>query len=88
MVSYSEVVRHTLGRPGQLFVELLLIMSQMGRLLAPASFMTCRAVGLQRVVAALSPWPSIWQSWRPSSDLQLSRQPYIQAPKRLAHAMS
>lgn len=33
MVSYSEVVRHTLGRPGQLLVELLLIMSQMGRLL-------------------------------------------------------
>ena len=31
VVSYSEVVRHTLGRPGQLFVELLLIMSQMGK---------------------------------------------------------
>eukprot|EP00891_Asterochloris_glomerata_P007096 jgi/Astpho2/7096/Aster-01925 len=30
VVSYSEVVRHTLGRPGQLLVELLLIMSQMG----------------------------------------------------------
>ena len=48
MVSYSEVVRHTLGRPGQLFVELLLIMSQMGGLLTPASLTICCARMLSR----------------------------------------
>ena len=61
VVSYSEVVRHTLGRPGQLLVELLLIMSQMGRWLTPASLTTCCALGLQSVAAALSPWATVWQ---------------------------